>query len=53
MEYGMYDDYIRLLSELKDVLEIDWCDWMITDEDFEEMYYLASRLRSLLLWNNY
>lgn len=53
MEYGMYDEYIFALSELKDILEIDWCDWMLTDEDYKEMYYLASRLRSLLLLNNY
>ncbi len=53
MEYGMYDEYILALSELKEVLEIDWCDWMLTDEDYNEMYCLASRLRTLLLLNNY
>lgn len=53
MELGVYDYYISLLGELKDVLEIDWCDYMLTNEDYEEMYSLASRLRTLLLLNNY
>ena len=51
--YGLYDNYISSLYELEDIIDIEWEDWMITDEDYEEMYHLIRRLRSLLFLNNY